>query len=166
MNAARTEPIARATGTLECALDNFASFVDVLVKDAIAGVPHKERIVEIGDTPSYLATHAGYEELRLAITGSVISKAFFDHGIHINLLKRLPSIIASPKALFRSASSSDATVVLTFEQKGSWPVVIPIGKDRKHGRNDVYNMVLSVYGKEGADPGAKWKREGLLLWEA
>lgn len=148
-------------------MTNYSRLVDILIKDEMKGNPRHENVLILGETPQILVEHAGFPNLELAIKAKTISKACFDHGIKKSLLQRLPEIVDSPKSIFRSANAErqDSVVVVTFEIQNSYPVVIPIAMNKKTGRNSYYNLVSSVYGKEGADPHEKWKREGLLLWE-
>lgn len=129
--------------------------------------PKKEVVLILGDTPQYLVDHANFPELPIVITGSVIEKACFDHGIPTSLLKRLPSILDNPKGLFKSASvhAAGSAVVLTIEIHQSSPIIIPIHPNKQMGRGKFYNVVASVYAKEGPNPADKWSREGLLLWQ-
>jgi hypothetical protein len=148
-------------------LNNYNSLVDILIKDEMTGQPQHERLLLLGETPSYLIKAAGFRALPLAIQGKVICKAYFDHGITASMLKRLPDIIHNPKCVFKSANlhQADSVVVITFEIKGQAPVIIPVQKDRLIGRLEHYNLVTSVYGKEGEDPVRKWTSAGLLLWK-
>ncbi len=131
------------------------------------GKPQHEHIVHLGNTPEYLAQYAQFPNLTLAISAKVLSKAVFDHGIRTSFIKKLPDIIGNPQCLFKSANpnQSDSVVVLTFEVQGSSPIVIPIRKNQQVGRTEYYNLVTSIYGKDGPDPARKWKRDNLLLWE-
>ena len=146
-------------------LDNYSSLVGVLIKDEMNGNAQHERVLVLGDTPEYLVDKAGFHPLPLAIKASVISKACFDHGVSTSFLKRLPEIIGNPKALYRSASQSESVVVLTLECKGPHPIVIPIRRNARVGRvrEANFNLISSVYGKEGPDPGIKWGKLGLLI---
>lgn len=146
-------------------MDNFSTLVDLLIKDEVAGRPSHERVLHLGSTPSYLVEKAGFPNLELVVTGKVISKAAFDHGISTSLLKRLDQVINNPKELYNSANiqMTDSVVVMTFEMKGSLPIIIPVRKERKIGRSGVFNTVTSVYGKEGPDPSSKWQKQGLLI---
>jgi len=148
--------------------------VDVLIKDEMNGKPQHEKLLILGNTPRQLIQSAGFPELPLAIKAKVISKACFDHGIATSMLKRLPDIIANPKCIFKSANAqqSDSVVVLTLEIKNESPIIIPIIKyqqvgrqSQKAGRQNAYNLVTSVYAKEGPNPERKWREQGLLLWE-
>jgi len=146
-------------------MDNFSSLVSVLIQDEMRGIPHHERILEMGQTPEVLVTYAGFSKLDLVVKGKAISKMCFDHGISTPIIQRLPNLVINPKAIYLSASHPDSTVVFTFESHLGSPIIIPIHKDRSVGRSRVCNEILSMYGKQGPDPEAKWKRDGLLLWE-
>jgi hypothetical protein len=149
-------------------LDNYSSLVTAIIQDAMIGAPPKKEVVLIlGDTPKYLVEHAGFPELPMVITGSVVEKACFDHGIPTSLLKRLPSVLDNPKSVFKSASFhvKGSAVVLTIEVHQSSPIIIPVHPNKQMGRGKFYNVVASVYAKEGSNPKVKWTREGLLLWQ-
>lgn len=149
-------------------MNNYTSLVDMLIRDEVNGSPQHERVLHIGDTPSYLIESAGFPELVLAIKAKVIGKAYFDHGIPTNMIKNLPEILGRPKCLFKSANQhqSDSVVVLTFESKQGSPIVVPIKKNVQIGRGQSFNVVTSIYGKDGPNPEEKWKDSGLLLWES
>jgi hypothetical protein len=146
-------------------LSNYQSLVDVLIQDELDGKPHHEKILLLGDTPEYLVEKAQFPPLQLAIKSSILSKACFDHGIATPMLKRLPDIIGSPKCLFRSASQVGSVVVVTLEIKGGNPIVIPLRPNMQVGRGAFYNLVVSMYAKQGPDPIIKWKDDGLLIHE-
>ena len=148
-------------------MNNYTSLVDILIMDEMNGSPQHERVLEIGQTPSYLVEHAGFPELTLAIKGKTVGKAHFDHGILASFIKKLASYIGSPKCLFSSANThqKDSVVVLTFEQKGASPIIVPIQKNVQIGRGQYFNLVTSIYAKEGPNPETKWKADNLLLWE-
>lgn len=148
-------------------MDNSSSLIDLLIKDEVRGTPRHEILVILGPTPQLLQQHAGFPDIEMAITGKVISKACFDHGINTSVLKRLEDIINTPKAVYRPAdpSKTDSIVVLTYEIQGHAPVIIPIRQSQRVGRNGVYNLVTSIYGKEGPDPETKWDKDGLTLWK-
>ena len=148
-------------------MDNYHSLVDLIIKDEMDGKPNHERILDIGGTPKYLIDYAGFPNLRMAIKASVISKACFDHGVSKSLLKRLPDIISSPKCVFKPADPChvDSVVVLTLEFKGMHPLIVPLRMRQQVGRGNIFNLVSSVYGKEGPDPESKWKKQGLLIYE-
>lgn len=132
------------------------------------GRPHHERVLDLGKTPALLIQTAGFPDIPLAIKASVVSKSAFDHGISTSFLKRLPAIVRNPKAIFNSnsATANGAVVILTFEVKGSNPIIIPIRPNCSYGRGQKYNFVTSIYGKEGPDPEIKWTQENLLIWRS
>lgn len=148
-------------------MSNFHTLVDAIIKSEMNGLPMHEQVLEIGKTPSILIDEAGFPDIDLAVNAKVISKMCFDHGLPTSMLKRLPEIINDPKSLFLSANphQTDSVVVMTFEVKGSYPIIIPIQKNRKVGRNKIYNLVTSGYAKEGNNPDKKWRDKGLLIWE-
>ncbi|MGR0279279.1 MuF-C-terminal domain-containing protein [Marinomonas dokdonensis] len=150
-------------------MSNYSSLVTTIIQDAMIGAPPKKEVVLLlGDTPKYLVEHADFPPLPIVITGSVIEKACFDHGIPTSFLKRLPSVLEHPKSLFKSASIhvKGAAVVLTIEVHQSSPIIIPVHPNKQMGRGKFYNVVASVYAKEGPDPELKWTRDGLLLWQS
>ncbi|MCP4597193.1 hypothetical protein [Neptuniibacter sp.] len=146
-------------------MNNYSSLVSILLKDEALGNPQHERVLQLGPTPEYLVTHAGFPALDIAIQAKVIGKAHFDHGIKASLIQRLPEILATPKSVFRSANvhQVDSVVVLTYEVKGVAPIIVPIRKNRQVGRGQYFNLVGSIYAKEGPDPSVKWARQGLKI---
>ena len=146
-------------------MDNFSSAITLLIKDEAAGRPRHETLLFLGDTPGYLLQDAGFPALQLAITGKVVSKACFDHGISTTFLKRLPEIVARPRSLYRPADQAlvDSVVIMTVEKKAGIPIIIPLRRNQRVGRAAQYNLVSSVYAKEGPDPDAKWRTGGLLI---
>lgn len=149
-------------------MDNYSSLVDILIKDEMDGRPQHERLLHVCHTPEYMRIHAALPDLPLAITGKVVGKSHFDHGIHKSLLKNLPNVLQDAKCIFKPANSLhvDSVVVLTVEMKGNFPIIIPIKSNQRVGRGIcAYNLITSIYGKEGPHPEEKWKKAGLLLWE-
>lgn len=145
-------------------MSNFSQLVQVLIRDEMQGKPRHEYVLELGDTPHLLRKHAQFPDMALAVQASVISKACFEHGIATGVLKRLPEILQTPKGLYKSATVGDAAVVFTFERHRRAPIVIPVHKNKQVGRGRYYNLIASIYGKEGPDPERRWIQEGLLLW--
>ena len=147
-------------------MSNFITLADVIIQNEMKGIKQNERILELGDTPQILIDECGFPKLPLAIKGSVISKICFDHGIPTSVIKRLPEIVNNPKMLFQSATGDmKSVVVLTFEIKGSEPIIIPIRPNQTSGRK-AYNFISSVYAKSGPCPETKWRKDGLLIWES
>ena len=147
-------------------MNNSSSLIDAIIKDEMRGSPRHELVIMLGPTPKKLLEHAGLPNLEIAVTGKVIGKACFDHGINTSVLKRLEDIINNPKGIYRSANphQTDSVVVLTFESQRASPIIIPIRHSQRIGRTGTYNLVTSIYGKEGPDPETIWTRQGLKLW--
>lgn len=141
---------------------NFQASVQLILQTSLAGRPHHEHVLSLGATPAYLIEHAGFPALDLVIKGSAVDKAHFDHGIPKSMLYRLADIIASPKALYRSATIQSSAVVITFEVKDGAPILIPLHANKLVGRSHV-NVVASVYNKE-ATVEQRWANAGLKLW--
>lgn len=141
---------------------NFKAAVQLILQASQDGKPKHEAVLSLGATPQFLLEN-GFPALPLNIKGATIDKAHFDHGITRGVLERLGDIIASPKALYRSATVHGASVVITFEMKAGSPILIPIHANKSVGRTSA-NLVASVYAKE-ATVEQRWKKEGLLLWE-
>lgn len=142
---------------------NFAVAIQLLLQASIEGKPKHEAVLEVCTTPQYLLD-AGFPNLKVVIKGKTVDKAHFDHGITRGMLERLPDMVLTPKALYRSATHPDSAVVVSFEQKGGSPILVPMHKSARVGR-EVKNVVASIYCKEAAVE-ARWQREGLLVWSA
>ncbi len=142
---------------------NFQAAVQLIIQASKNGTPRNEAILSLGPTPQFLLDN-GFPELPLNIKGAVIDKAHFDHGITRGVLERLVEIVQTPKSLYRSATVQGTAVVITFEMKAGSPILIPIHANKRIGRTEA-NLVASVYTKE-ATVEQRWRREGLLLWEA
>ena len=147
-------------------MNNFRSLVSVLIHDETHGTPRHELILEVGPTPGLLLAYGGFQALDLIVKGKAISKMCFDHGLGTALIQKLPELLTKPKSLYLSASQPESAVVMTFELHRGYPVIVPIHKNKMIGRGRLCNEVASMYAKQGPDPEAKWKREGLLLWHA
>lgn len=143
--------------------NNFKAAVQLILQASIAGTPKHEVVLDLGATPQFLLDH-GFLELPLCIKGAVIDKVHFDHGITRGVLERLAEIITTPKALYKSATVTGAAIVITFELQNGSPILIPIHGNKSIGRSFA-NLVTSIYNKEPTVE-SRWKRDGLLLWEA
>lgn len=142
---------------------NFKTAVQLILQASIDGKPKHEAVLSLGATPQFLLDN-GFPELPLSIKGGTIDKAFFDHGVTRGVLERLGEIITTPKALYKSATVvGTAAVVITFEMKDGSPILVPVHGNKPVGRAFA-NVVASVYAKE-ATVEARWKNQGLLLWE-
>ncbi len=150
-------------------MSNFPALVEAIIQSEVKGAPMHEHVLELGHTSDTLIQEAGFPELKLAIKASTVAKICFDHGLPTSMIKRLPDIVNSPKSIYHPADPRhiDSVVVMTFEIKGTVdPVIIPIRKNVRIGRNNRYNVITSAYGKEGGDPERKWTSNGLLIWKA
>jgi hypothetical protein len=152
---------------------NYKTLLGILIKSMMTdyegnkAVNHEARLV-VGTTPQILVD-LGFPQLPLVIDGSVIDKAFFDHGIPKSKLERIYNLIAAPKAVYAAHQKNPGSVVVTYEIKDAKPVIIPIHPNRPKARNEFFNVIASMYPKASSDGGsieARWKKEGLLLWEA
>lgn len=132
----------------------------------MAGNTEHGRLVVVGETPPVLLALPGLaiSQLPLVITGKVIDKVHFDHGITRPMLERLYDTIAQPKAVYRSDTAGGA-VIVTFEVRPvELPVIVALHPGKLLGRK-VCNVIASIYAKEFVRIEEVWKRRGLLLWE-
>lgn len=140
---------------------NFQAAIQLLLKASFDGKPQHEAVLEVCHTPSYLMDF-GFPQLPIVITGAVVDKAHFEHGITRGVLGRLGEILLKPKALYRSATQLGNAVVVAFEQKNGSPILVPLRPDQLIGRTR-FNKVSSLYTKE-ATIEDRWKSNGLLIW--
>jgi hypothetical protein len=143
---------------------NFKTLVGQVIRSEVEGRPIHELILEIGQTPKLLID-LGFPDLAFIVKAKTIGKIYFDHGIKQSVIERIPEIVANPQAIFQSATNPINGVIVTYELKGASPVIIAVHRDKSVGRGKIVNELVSMYGKEGPDPMAKWKEKGLLLWE-
>lgn len=143
---------------------NFQAAIQLILKASQDGRPQHEAVLVVCDSPGYLVD-AGFPQLPIAIMGSTVDKAHFDHGVTRGMLTRLGEIIQHPKALYRSATHPTSTVVVAFETKTGSPLLVPLHRDRKVGRSSRFNIVASVYCKE-PNVESRWREKGLLIWKA
>lgn len=143
--------------------DQYRVLIQAVLKACQDGKPQHELLVPICDTPQYLIDY-GFPALPIVISGKTVDKVHFDHGITKGVLERLPSLLDQPKAVFKSATQAQSAVVLTFEMKGSNNILVPIHSNKEIGRQKFFNVVASIYDKDAAME-ARWRREGLLIWE-
>lgn len=124
-------------------------------------------VLPIGATPPVLL-NVGLPDLQLAISGKVIDKVIFDHGIPKGMLARIYALLESPKSIYKGHLENPGAVVVTYEVKNMAPIIIAIHPDRQMGRAR-FNKVASMYAKStkpGVSNEDRWTREGLLLWRA
>lgn len=144
---------------------NYETLVDVCVKAEVAGTPRHELVLNIGPTPAVLLS-LGFQQRSMVIKAKTVGKIFFDHGIVQALIERIPALLDGPQCIYRSATRADSVVVLTYEMKGTAPIMLAVARDAQIGRGPLVHEVSSMYGKEGPDPRRKWQAQGLLLWQA
>ena len=121
--------------------------------------------LQLGPTPQILID-AGLPQLPVGLTGKVVDKCFFDHGITKSMLEKIYHVISVPRALYKSRNPADATVVMSYEIRGANPLIAAIHPNKQlAGRRDFYNNIASYYFKEN-NAEVRWKNDGLLLWEA
>ena len=145
-------------------LDAYTVAIQALLKACQDGKPQHELWVPVCDTPRFLVDQ-GFEALPIAINGRTVDKVHFDHGITKRILERLPAMLGSPQAVFVSSSvDGGAVVVVSFELKGPNNIIIPLHRGKQIGRDRRVNAVASIYDKR-PDVIAKWRADGLLLWE-
>lgn len=126
-------------------------------------------ILPIGPTPQVLLD-LGMPDVQLVISGKVVDKVLFEHGIPKGTIERLYSLLEAPKAIYKGHQSNPGSAVVTYEVKNLAPIIIAIHPNKQMGRvGNVYNNVASMYAKEtraGESIEDRWTREGLLLWKA
>lgn len=143
---------------------NFQTSVQLILQASAAGTPHHEHVLSLGRTPQYLIDY-GFPDYELKVKGSVIDKAHFDHGVSKGILERLGDVLASPQALYKSATVTDSAVVVTLEQRNGSPILVPIFPKLQIGRQYV-NAVSSVYNKDRwTEVEPRWVSSGLLIWK-
>lgn len=149
---------------------NFKTLVGVILHAESQGNPRHELLLELGETPQTIIQAGGqiFSGLDLVLKANTVGKMHFDHGVPRGVIERLPEILSAPKAIYRSATQAvvGAVVVMTFELQRGFPLIIPVHASKQIGRGRICNVVASMYAKEGPSPEAKWKSDGLLLWES
>ena len=145
---------------------NYRDLLGAVMRANMAGNAEHGRIVVVGETPPVLLALPGLaiSQLPLVITGKVIDKVHFDHGITRPMLERVYDTIARPKAIYRSETAGGA-VIVTFEVRPvELPVIVALHPGKLLGRKPC-NVIASIYAKEFVGIEDVWKKRGLLLWE-
>jgi hypothetical protein len=152
---------------------NYKTALQLMIKSMTDAYEANEKknhqlILTLGQTPELLLNY-GYTQLPIAITGKVIDKSFFDHGISKQLLERTYKIIETPKAIYEPDNNDapDGAVLISYEiNKLQEPLIIAIHPNKQlGGRTNLYNNIASIYFKQG-NAEARWKQRNLLRWEA
>lgn len=144
---------------------NYHTLVEVVIKAELAGTRRHELVLMVCATPKS-RLDIGFQPLPLAVKAKTVGKMHFDHGMTQRHIQQLPQLLSSPSALYASASRPGSVVVLTYELKAGKPIIVPVARDRQFGRDTLANEISSMYAKDGPDVIGRWRRDGLLLWEA
>jgi hypothetical protein len=145
---------------------NYRDQLGTVMQANMAGDTAHGRILIVGITPPVLLALPEFtiSQLPLVITGKVIDKVHFDHGITRPMLERLYSTIAQPKAIYRSDTAGGAVIVTFAVRPVDLPVVVALHPGKLIGRR-VCNVIASIYAKNFAGIEDAWKERGRLLWE-
>lgn len=145
---------------------NYRKMLGMIMEANMIGNAEHGRVVVVGQTPPVLLALPGMaiSQLPIVITGKVIDKVHFDHGITRPMLERLYDTIAQPKAVYRSETAGGA-VIVTFEVRPvELPVIVALHPRKLLGRR-ACNLIASIYAKDFVGIEEVWKGRGLLLWE-
>ena len=104
------------------------------------GAHQHELVLELGPTPDLLVHEAGFPKLELVVKYRAINKMCFDHGLGTSIIQDIPTLIANPKGLYRSATHGNSAVVLTFELHRGFPVVMAVQANKSIGRIGVSEL--------------------------
>jgi len=149
---------------------NYRGYLGLVIKALIVSgndqTATAQRLI-LGPTPQVLID-IGMPAVDLVITGGVIGKCMFEHGVVKSRMERLYEIISKPKAIYSAENPKQPnTVVLTYETKNGAPIIVPIEPNHQVARSGCVNRIASVYektvGVNGPPIEVRWK--GLLLWE-
>lgn len=105
-------------------------------------------------------------DLEIVTSVAVLDKMLFDHGISINKLERLHSLICSPIKVYQSATQSTSVVIMTVELHRGKPILLPIwlNKPGATGKPPMH-WLSSGYTKDNPNWQSTWDSKGLLLWQ-
>jgi hypothetical protein len=147
-----------------------AELVAWIQKTGLAGPIPPDRMramLSIGHFSQEMLGLLQCDDLELVTTISVLEKMIFDHGLRAEHLCGLHGLICQPEKIFKSATRPDSSVVImSLETLRARPIILPIelGKRMSKGQPAVH-WLSSGYAKDSQDIIAKWKRDGLLIWE-
>lgn len=117
--------------------------------DSILSGDRKSGLITIGETPAVL-TDMGFPNGSLVMSAAKMVRARKEHDIPADVLYDLPSLIASPLAVFPSAKNDGSFVIATVgKDRDGNPIVVPVVVEQ----NNKNTVVLSVYGKNNSE---KW----------
>ena len=115
---------------------------------------------ELGQTPDVLK-ELGAKNLPVVMSQNVMLKITgIKHSISVEEIKKLPSAIADPIMVFKSATVDGAFVILTeLTDKSGNDVVVAMHLNRSEKHINI-NRVASVYGKENVENFIKTQTNG------
>ena len=121
------------------------------VDDWLRGNMPTNGMFELGKTPEVLKK-LGVKDLPMVMSQEVIAKVTGGkHDIAIDDIKKLPSIVANPIMVFKSATIDNAFVLLTeiiYNTGNDVIVAMQLNRSEKHVR---VNRVASLYGKKNIE---------------
>lgn len=87
----------------------YRDMLGIVMRANMVGNTEHSRLVVVGETPPVLLALPGLPivQLPLVMTGKVIDKVHFDHGITRPMLERLYHTVANPKAIYRSEQPAE-----------------------------------------------------------
>lgn len=153
---------------MEELLNNFSSFIDLASRTTHSTNRNPDFRFP---TSNFLVENFDFPAIDFYITESVIQKILNFHGVSIDFLKTIPSILNNENAalisrIFKSHTREDSSVIVSFEFVGQKPIVIAIHKNKQINTNDYVNSIASIYEKDDAEAKFKiWEEKGLLLYK-
>ena len=137
------------------ATDSFATQVDAVLSGADATATH----LKVTQTPPVLRA-LNIPDLPIIMTAKHVKSVTLDsgndsmnyHGLGVEMIKRLPELLADPIMVMKSMTKDDSVVVLTAElDNKDRPIIAAIklsGKGVVKGERIEANILTSVYGKD------------------
>lgn len=124
-------------------------------------------MLSIGRFTQEMLTLLQCQDLELVTTISVLEKMIFDHGLRADHLCRLHHLICRPEKIFKSASRPNTSVVImSLETLREQPIILPLELEKPMAKGKApVHWLSSGYAKDNQNIIAKWKRDGLLIWE-
>ncbi|NKF21567.1 PLxRFG domain-containing protein [Solimonas marina] len=165
---------ATATATVDASLatntwlEKAERRMSKMVDEWQAGKVRPTDTVLLGDTPPVLRA-LGAPSAQIEVIASTLQKTqegkHKDFGITPEMLKRLPSQLYDPLAVFQSERGDTGLVVVTeLADRIGNPVIAAVHIGKQSGRA-VVNRIASVYSKENAEKTFKaWADSGLLRY--
>ncbi len=144
-----------------------SGYINALRK-MMASLKSRVEPVKVSDTPEVLKA-LGVKDLPVYLSRDVVRKATNgvkeNHDVPMDVIERLPALIADPIAVFRPkdekiAQGGSKNLVIAAKTKGGKRVVVSLHVDKQLHRSLV-NSIASAYGKPDYQY-QNWMREGLL----